>query len=76
MLALLYDIHGNLPALDAVLDEAQEEGADGYLLGGDFAAYSPWALETVERLRALPPRPGSGATASAGCASRRPTGPR
>ena len=54
MLALLYDIHGNLPALEAVLDEAQEEGVDGYLLGGDFAAYSPWALETVERLRALP----------------------
>ena len=53
MLALLYDIHGNLPALEAVLDEAQEEGVDGYLLGGDFAAYSPWALETVERLRAL-----------------------
>ena len=54
MLALLYDIHGNLPALEAVLDEAREEGADGYLLGGDFAAYSPWPRETLERLRALP----------------------
>ncbi len=27
--AAIYDIHGNLPALEAVLDEAQEEGAAG-----------------------------------------------
>jgi predicted phosphodiesterase len=54
VLALLYDIHGNLPALEAVLEEARAEGADAYLLGGDFAAYSPWSQETLERLRALP----------------------
>ena len=54
MLALLYDIHGNLPALDAVLAEAERDGADAWLLGGDFAAYSPWPLETLERLRGLP----------------------
>ena len=54
MLAVLYDIHGNLVALDEVLKDAQAAGADAYLLGGDFGAGSPWALETVERLRALP----------------------
>jgi predicted phosphodiesterase len=54
VLALLYDIHGNLPALEAVLAEAEREGADAWLLGGDFAAYSPWPLETLERLRGLP----------------------
>ena len=54
MLALLYDIHGNLPALDAVLADAEREGVDAWLLGGDFSAYSPWPLETLERLRALP----------------------
>lgn len=54
MLALLYDIHGNLPALEAVLADAEAEQVDRYLLGGDFAAYSPWPLETLERLRALP----------------------
>ena len=54
MLAVLYDIHGNLLALDEVLKDAKAAGADAYLLGGDFASFSPWPLETVERLRALP----------------------
>ena len=54
MLAVLYDIHGNLVALDEVLKDAEAAGADEYMLGGDFGAGSPWALETVERLRALP----------------------
>ena len=52
--AVLYDIHGNLVALDEVLRDAQGAGADSYLLGGDFGAGSPWALETVKRLRGLP----------------------
>ncbi len=54
MLGLLYDIHGNLPALDAVLEQAEREGVDAWLLGGDYAAYAPWPLETLERLRGLP----------------------
>jgi diadenosine tetraphosphatase ApaH/serine/threonine PP2A family protein phosphatase len=54
VLALLYDIHGNLIALDEVLKDADAAGADRYLLGGDFASWSPWARETIERLRALP----------------------
>jgi diadenosine tetraphosphatase ApaH/serine/threonine PP2A family protein phosphatase len=54
VLAVLYDIHGNLVALDEVLKDATAAGADAYLLGGDYGAGSPWALETVERLRALP----------------------
>ncbi|MFN2468856.1 MAG: metallophosphoesterase [Gaiellaceae bacterium] len=54
VLALLYDIHGNLPALERVLEDADSAGADAYLLGGDYAAFGPWPLETVERLRALP----------------------
>jgi diadenosine tetraphosphatase ApaH/serine/threonine PP2A family protein phosphatase len=54
VLAVLYDIHGNLVALEEVLKDAEAAGAGAYLLGGDFGAGSPWALETVERLRALP----------------------
>ena len=53
MLALLYDIHGNLPALDAVLADAREQGADRFLLGGDYALFGAWPSETVTRLRAL-----------------------
>ena len=54
VLAVIYDIHGNLLALDEVLKDAEAAGADSYLLGGDLAAGSPWTLETLERLRALP----------------------
>jgi predicted phosphodiesterase len=54
MLAALYDIHGNLPALEEVLKDAEAAGADAYLLGGDFGSWSPWPLETIERLRELP----------------------
>jgi diadenosine tetraphosphatase ApaH/serine/threonine PP2A family protein phosphatase len=54
VLAVLYDIHGNLVALEEVLGDAEAAGADGYLLGGDFASFSPWPNETIDRLRALP----------------------
>jgi predicted phosphodiesterase len=54
MLALLYDIHGNLVALEEVLKDAEAAGADAYLLGGDFGSWSPWPRETIERLRGLP----------------------
>ena len=54
MLAVLYDIHGNLVALEEVLADAEAAGADAYFLGGDFGAWSPWPLETLERLRSLP----------------------
>ncbi len=54
MLAILYDIHGNIDALDAVLAEAEAAGADRYLLGGDYGTPSPAPHETLQRLRALP----------------------
>jgi diadenosine tetraphosphatase ApaH/serine/threonine PP2A family protein phosphatase len=54
MLAVLYDIHANLPALEAVLAEAESAGADRYLLGGDYAGLGPWPRETLARLRELP----------------------
>ena len=52
-LALLYDVHGNLPALQAVLDDARGAGATGFLLGGDYALFGPWPAETVAALREL-----------------------
>jgi predicted phosphodiesterase len=53
-IALLYDIHGNLPALEAVFQDAEVAGATSYLLGGDYAAFGPWPRETAERIEALP----------------------
>lgn len=53
MIAVLYDIHGNLPALEAVLADAGRAGATRYLLGGDYALFGPWPAETVDRLDRL-----------------------
>jgi predicted phosphodiesterase len=53
VLGILYDVHGNLPALEAVLAEAEREGVDEWLLGGDYCAFGPWPVETLERLRGL-----------------------
>jgi diadenosine tetraphosphatase ApaH/serine/threonine PP2A family protein phosphatase len=50
VLALLYDVHGNLPALEAVLEDSP---ADRFLLGGDYAVAGAWPRETVERLDTL-----------------------
>ena len=50
--ALISDIHGNLPALDAVLAEIdrREDLAAAYHLG-DLVGYAPWPNEVVARLR-------------------------
>ena len=55
MLALLYDIHGNVRALDAVLQDASAAGPREYLIGGDVALFGPWPEATVARLRELQP---------------------
>jgi len=56
MLAVLYDLHGNLPALDAVLADTRAAGASSFVLGGDYALFGPWPAETVERLKTLDAR--------------------
>ena len=51
-IAALYDIHGNLPALDAVLAEVRSERVDRILVGGDVLP-GPMPTECLDRLRAL-----------------------
>ena len=50
--AALYDIHGNLPALRAVMDEVARERVETVLIGGDVAA-GPLPAETIDLLIAL-----------------------
>jgi putative phosphoesterase len=50
--AALYDIHGNLPALEAVLAEVDAARPDLVLVGGDVVT-GPFPSETLERLSAL-----------------------
>jgi len=51
-IAALYDIHGNLPALNAVLEELNEVQPDLILIGGDIVS-GPMPLQTLERLSLL-----------------------
>lgn len=51
-IALLSDIHANLPALDAVLRDIDTRGdCDGVYHLGDLVGYAPWPDETVARIR-------------------------
>lgn len=54
MQGLLYDVHGNLPALEAVLAEAEAIGVERWLLGGDYSLFGGWPAETLALLRTLP----------------------
>jgi putative phosphoesterase len=50
--AALYDIHGNLPALEAVLAEVRREKVDRIVVGGDVVP-GPMPRETIACLRQL-----------------------
>jgi predicted phosphodiesterase len=48
----LFDIHGNLPALDAVLEEVGRAGIDRIVIGGDVVP-GPMPLDCLRRLLEL-----------------------
>ncbi len=50
--AAIYDIHGNLPALEAVLDDVVRVGVDQIVVGGDVVP-GPMPRECLARLRDL-----------------------
>jgi putative phosphoesterase len=50
--AALYDIHGNLPALEAVANDIRRAGVDAIVVGGDVLP-GPMPQETVEFLQNL-----------------------
>ena len=51
-IAALYDIHGNLPALEAVLDDVRTADVDSIVIGGDVVP-GPLPRETLACLEAL-----------------------
>jgi predicted phosphodiesterase len=51
--AALYDVHGNLPALEAVLAEIRSERVDAIVVGGDAVA-GPFPAQTFDLLVSLP----------------------
>ncbi len=50
--AALYDIHGNLPAFDAVMEDVRRAGVDQIVIGGDVVP-GPMPVETIARLRSI-----------------------
>jgi predicted phosphodiesterase len=50
--AALYDVHGNLPALEAVLAEVDDEGFERIVFGGDLF-WGPWPAEVGELVLGL-----------------------
>ncbi|MEZ4572105.1 MAG: metallophosphoesterase family protein [Thermomicrobiales bacterium] len=53
-LAFASDMHGNLPAFEAVLTEIEERGSfDAVIGGGDYAFNGIYPAECVRRIRAL-----------------------
>jgi len=53
-LAILSDIHGNLQALEAVLEALRGNAVDGFILAGDFVG-GPQVDDTFAQLRPLNP---------------------
>lgn len=52
-LAVVSDIHGNLPALDAVIDDIDRAAVDRVVNLGDIVSGPLWPAETAARLMAL-----------------------
>jgi putative phosphoesterase len=52
-IAIVSDIHGNLPALEAVLDDLEKVRPDVVLHGGDLALGGPHPSQVVDRVREL-----------------------
>jgi len=51
--ALISDIHGNLPALEAVLEDIRTQEVDAVYHLGDLVGYNPFPEEVVARIREL-----------------------
>jgi diadenosine tetraphosphatase ApaH/serine/threonine PP2A family protein phosphatase len=51
LIALVSDVHGNLPALQAVLDDSRAQGADEWWCLGDIVGYGPEPVACMELLR-------------------------
>lgn len=51
-IAAIYDIHGNLPALEAVLESVERQGIERIVVGGDIVL-GPMPRETLQCLRAV-----------------------
>jgi len=52
--AVISDVHGNLPALQAVLDDIRNQGISHCLFAGDYCISGPWPDECIAGIMAVP----------------------
>lgn len=52
-IAVLSCIHGNLEALETVLNDVEAQGCDRIICLGDLVGYGPYPNEVVDRIRSL-----------------------
>lgn len=52
-LAVLADVHANLPALEAVVEDIRQHQVDGIIAAGDYVVRGPFPVETTRLLRSL-----------------------
>ncbi|OPY34167.1 MAG: phosphodiesterase [Methanomassiliicoccales archaeon PtaU1.Bin124] len=52
LIGIISDVHGNLPALNAVMADAREEGITEFLSAGDNIGFGPFTNEALMALRA------------------------
>lgn len=51
--AVVSDVHGNLPALNAVIEDAKSRNVDSFIFVGDYCLSNPYPNECIARIRSL-----------------------
>lgn len=51
--AIISDIHGNLPALESVLQDAKRNNVDAYIFAGDYCLSNPFPNECLDKIRTI-----------------------
>ncbi len=51
--AVISDIHGNYPALKAVLEDAKNQGISHFLFAGDYCISGPWPDKCIAEIQAI-----------------------
>ena len=52
--AIISDIHGNFPAMQAVLKDVKEQEISSFIFAGDYCISGPWPDECIDAIRAIP----------------------
>lgn len=53
-IAVMSDVHGNLPALRKVLEDAEKRGVDEFIIAGDYCLSGAWPDECIKTLMEIP----------------------